>query len=161
MSSTSIYRFYVYAYLREDGTPYYIGKGQGKRAYGKHLRKPGFDLRPTDKSKIVFLEKNLSEIGALALERRYIAWYGRKDQGTGILRNLTEGGESVMTGNKHSEETKAKMRERWEDPARRAAIVSNMRKPKKTSPKRKPLSEEHKAKIRAYMKAKNDLKTQS
>ena len=82
--------YYVYAYLREDETPYYIGKCDKRREFVKH--RVG---RPTDKSKIVFLEKNLTEVGALALERRYIRWYGRKDLGTGILRNLTDGGEGA------------------------------------------------------------------
>ena len=85
----TIYNFYVYAYLREDGSPYYIGKGRQKRAYNKNH---SISL-PRDKSRIVFLETNLSNIGALALERRYIRWYGRKDNDTGILRNLTDGGE--------------------------------------------------------------------
>jgi hypothetical protein len=95
--------YYVYAYLRKsNNTPYYVGKGKNTRAWDRHK---GIGV-PTDKSKIIIIESNLSEIGALALERRMIRWYGRKDIGSGILINKTDGGDGLSSP---SDETRAKI----------------------------------------------------
>lgn len=104
--------FYVYQYLREDGTPYYIGKGKGDRAWKKWSKK---DIKPpTDISRIVLVAECLTEDAAFDLEKKLISEYGRKDLGTGILHNKTEGGEGSSghktKGWKWSEESKAKRR---------------------------------------------------
>jgi hypothetical protein len=83
---TNIY--YVYAYLREDGTPYYIGKGKKQRYKTQHSVPI-----PTNLQNIVFLEKNLTEVGAFAIERRMIEWYGRVSKKNGILLNTQPGGQ--------------------------------------------------------------------
>lgn len=113
--------YYTYAYLREDGTPYYIGKGRGYRAYYKHRQL----VRQPPVERILFLKKNLTEEEAHRHEMYLIAVLGRKDLGTGILRNLTNGGEGtsgwvatpefrekrrqIMLGQKRSEDTKQKI----------------------------------------------------
>ena len=104
--------YYVYAYLRSKdsktakaGTPYYIGKGKESRAWDWHKSIP----IPQNKELIVILETNLTEVGALALERRYIKWYGRKDLKTGILLNRTDGGDG-LAGYKAPEEIRYKYR---------------------------------------------------
>jgi hypothetical protein len=84
--------YYTYAYLREDKTPYYIGKGQENRAYVAHKRKNGQDFKPKNKNQIIILKKFNSENGAYIHEKYMIHLYGLKIDG-GLLINLTSGGE--------------------------------------------------------------------
>jgi hypothetical protein len=97
--------YYTYAYLREDKTPWYIGKGKDRRAYKKH---DFFSPPPIER--ILILKKNLTEKEAFKHEKYMIAVFGRKDLGTGILRNKTDGGDAppVFTG--HTEESKQKIK---------------------------------------------------
>ena len=120
--------FYTYAYIREDGTPYYIGKGSGRRIHSTNHRAP---VPP--KERRLILKDSLTEEEAFRHEKYMIGLYGRKDLGTGILINMSEGGEGDA-GYKHSEERKTK--------------ISN-------SLKGRPKSEEWKAMMREKMKGKN------
>jgi len=99
--------YYIYSYLRENHSPYYIGKGKEGRAFTKGYK----EVRPPqDKSKVKILKANLTEEEAFALEKLYILMFGRKDLGTGILRNKTDGGDGA-SGAIRSEETKEKIRQ--------------------------------------------------
>lgn len=102
--------FYVYAYLRDDLTPYYIGKGSRDRAWKSHVRTNGTNLLPKDPNKIVILKKFLSEAEAYDYESDLIKYYGRKDLGNGILQNRTDGGRGNEAGYKHSKEAIEKLR---------------------------------------------------
>ncbi len=84
--------FVVYAYCREDGTFYYIGKGRPGRPYAKRRR--GINP-PANRDRILILHSGLSEQTAFDYEEKLILFYGRKDLGTGFLRNMTNGGEGV------------------------------------------------------------------
>ena len=100
--------YYTYAYLREDMTPYYVGKGRGTRAY----RRDRVGVKPpNNKDRILILKKDITEEEAFRHEIYMISVFGRKDLGTGILHNRTNGGDGG-SGIIFSEETKRKISER-------------------------------------------------
>lgn len=177
-------KFYVYMYIRNKdsatgaiGTPYYVGKGCGDRAYVKH-----YAPVPADPANIVFVKQNLSEQKAFDLEIELIAKYGRKDLNTGILHNRTDGGdgisnpshdtrkklaqakrnESPETRLKRSIAAKNRPRTQCSEETKRKISDANTGKKRSDSAKKKmalaklnkPLSEEHKAKISNTLKGK-------
>jgi len=140
-------KYYTYAYLREDRTPYYIGKGKGKRVYYKSKRE---GLRvPKDRNRIIFLKKNMNEEEAFKHEVYMIAVFGRKDLGTGILHNKTNGGDGC-SGYCWSKTSRQKI-----SIAQKGRVVSNKTKQKLSDiNKGKTLTEETKRKIGDFNKDK-------
>ena len=139
--------YYTYAYLREDGTPYYIGKGKSGRITSSlhtiHL--------PTEKERIIFLKKNLTDEGARKHEIYMIAVLGRKDLGTGILRNMTDGGEGCA-GRVLSEETKKKL----SDSHKGRKFTEEHKKKLSEAAKKKIFTKEHKENMSKGLKGENN-----
>jgi len=101
--------YYTYAWLREDRTPYYVGKGIDNRAYCPHRRGDTY-ISPPPKDRVIFLKKNLTEFDAYKHENYIITILGLKSEG-GILINMSYGGEG-SSGRVLSEETKEKIRQK-------------------------------------------------
>jgi hypothetical protein len=145
-------KYYVYLYIDPfNKTPFYVGKGCNNRSK-HHLNVAKSNNWGQDPNKlkinkirkiiskgidpiIEIKEMNLSESEAFEREKFYISKYGRIDIGTGILTNLSDGGDGQrnwipskeycenmskscsrekngMFGKKQKEDTKEKMKEK-------------------------------------------------
>ena len=124
-------KYYCYFYNREDGTPYYVGKGCNGRIDSKSH--PGISL-PLKERRIKVAD-NLTEEDAMQMEKIYIKKYGRKDLGTGILYNKTDGGENPPRMKKGNNNHIAGVQKFWdnlsvEDRKKRGKKISNTKKGK-------------------------------
>jgi hypothetical protein len=114
--------FYIYALRAEnEECPFYIGKSfiGSRRLYEHNIRANSGDkylvynkIRKLKKDNVKFFEERIivtkNESIAFEMEKYLIAHYGRRDLKTGILCNLTDGGEGCV-GQKMSEESRQKM----------------------------------------------------
>jgi hypothetical protein len=104
---------YVYRHIRLDkNEPFYIGIGSDN-AYERsreRYNRNGLWKIIANKSdiEIEILLDGLSYKDAQIKEKEFIALYGRKNNGTGILTNLTDGGEGTL-GTVITEETRKKL----------------------------------------------------
>jgi len=124
-------KFYVYCYYEpgivpEHGSPFYVGKGHGRRAY-THLsgcqrqRREGYGslfyrklrkmLSCGIQPEIEIVMDMLTEDEAFAFERELIRCIGRRNLGKGPLCNLTDGGDGA-SGHVVSEEVRQRIREK-------------------------------------------------
>lgn len=161
----------VYKHVRLDkNEPFYIGIGNLERAYTKRSRNKYWKhIVKSVPYKVEILFEGLSSEDACQKEIELIKFYGRKDLGTGILANLTDGGDlppnhkgkirsdefrkkcsESRKGVKLSEEHKKKMSES------RKGIKPSEETLKKLSEARrgKKFSSEHKRKISESQKGK-------
>lgn len=92
--------YYVYLHRKAtNGEVFYVGKGSGNRAWSKGNRSKFWkDTANKYGFTVEIYIVNVQEWYAYEVERELIAYYGRRDKGTGTLVNMTNGG-----GGKYSE----------------------------------------------------------
>lgn len=168
--------FYVYFHLKEDVTEiFYIGIGSGKRAFSKANRSKFWHHVVNKHGYVILIEdEGLTWAEACELEKKYIAWFGRRIDKSGTLVNLTPGGDGVVgmirsaehrakisahrTGTHCSPETKAKLsaankgNKKLIDSLTGRKISDQHRDNISKANKGKTLSPEHRAKQSAALK---------
>jgi len=95
---------YVYLHKKDNGSIFYVGKGNNYRAWQKSNRSKYWNrVKNKYGLNVVIFKDNMTEKDAFSLERELISAIGLEN-----LTNHTSGGEGIL-GFKHSEETKKKM----------------------------------------------------
>lgn len=146
--------YYTYAYLREDKSPYYIGRGKHHSGYKYHRMTQKHTCGIPAQERRLILKDDLSKEQAIKHEEYMIDLFGLVWDETGVLRNhVRDSRGGSCKGRKLSEETKQKMsiamKKRWEngfydnDEYRNKISESN-----KKNPRVKQHSEETKEKQR-------------
>lgn len=101
---------YIYKHIRKDTNEiFYIGIGKLKRRLHSTKNRNAHWKHIVDKCGFIseIIEDNLSWEEACEKEKLLIKQYGRIDLGTGVLVNMTEGGEGFVSN--HSDISKIKM----------------------------------------------------
>lgn len=107
--------FYTYLHCIPDGMPFYVGKGGAARSHGRRSHDftngrnkyhRNIVSKHGKENILVFVFPCESEDQALADEIQQIAQLRREGYD---LCNISDGGDSPMSGKKHSQETLAKM----------------------------------------------------
>ncbi len=142
--------YYIYELINPISyKPFYVGKGKGLRCLDHFKSEPGNKNRHKKNTiqkfikmgkpipiKIVFTSNKEEE--ALNYEKNLISLYGRVDNKTGILTNLTDGGEGV-SGRTFSPVDRAKISKRVKGPG------NPMYGRKRTEDEKRRISITHKA----------------
>ena len=125
-SALTTKKYYVYAHTRnDDESIFYIGKGTDKRANDFYGRNPFWKnvVKKAGGYKIEIIAMCKSEKHSFLLEKLLIKHYGRRNNGTGILVNLTDGGEGA-SGMVISEERRKQLSINASNPRSEAWIKS-------------------------------------